>query len=138
MDYTTPALVGAASVGGIYLSRMLRKSSGSVPMSQVAIAAGISAVSAAIAPMLSARLVCPHSPVASLIEAGASSGVAWGALAAVADMKTANMFVPVQFGAHLVGKWTGKYWVAQKAASAAAKAEASTSEMATGGSVGLE
>jgi len=128
MDYTTPALVGASSVAGIYVARYLRGSEGSVDMTTLAMAAGISAVSAAVAPMLSARMVCPHSPAAPLIEAGASSGVAWSALAATAGMDDANKFLPVQFGAHLVGTYARKYWTATKAAAAAEQQAAMTAE----------
>lgn len=122
MDLTTPALVGATAVAGLYAVRRMRNANAILPVSQLAMVGAISAASAALAPMATSRLVCPHSPAAGLVEAAASSGIAWTALAATNDVTSANMFLPVQFGAHLVGSYVGRMWLRNKAVAAAEKA----------------
>ena len=118
MDYMTPAYVGASAIGGLYIARMIRGSVYPVGVTEMAMAAGIAAASAAVAPGISARLVCPHSPGAPLVEAAASAAVSWAGLASLSNMNDANMFVPVQVGAYLVGTYASKYarayWVQQK------------------------
>ena len=110
MDLMTPAYVGAAAVGGLYVARYVRGSgSRGISMTQMALAAGTAAASAIAAPGISARIVCPHSPGAPLVEATASAAVSWAVIASISDMGTANMFVPVQVGAYLAGTYASKY-----------------------------
>ena len=103
VDYVKPALIGAYAAGGLYVARWLKGSSQDISMTALGSAAAIGAVSAFMAPPLSKSLVCPHSPAAPLIESAASAGVSWAAIWVLADMESANMFVPVQLGAHLLG-----------------------------------
>lgn len=114
----TPAYVGAAAVGGLYVARYVRGSgTRGISMTQMAIAAGTSAAAAFVAPGISASIVCPHSPGAPLVEATASAAVSWAVLATMSDMGTANMFVPVQVGAYLAGSYASKYmraWQVQR------------------------
>lgn len=117
MDYLTPSYVGAAAVGGLYFARYMRGSSSDIGWTTIAVAAGTAAASAVVAPGISARLVCPHSPGAPLVEATASAAVSWAGLAVLSSMEDANMFVPVQVGAYLAGTYAAKYmraWNAQK------------------------
>ena len=118
MDLMTPAYVGAAAVGGLYVARYVRGSgTRGISMTQLAVAAGTAAAAAVVAPGISASLVCPHSPGAPLVEASASAAVSWAVLATISDMGTANMFVPVQVGAYLAGTYASKYmraWQVQR------------------------
>ncbi len=117
MDYLTPSYVGAAAVGGLYVARYIRGSSSEIGWTTIAVAAGTAAASAVVAPGISARLVCPHSPGAPLVEAASSAAVSWAGLAVLSSMDDANMFVPVQIGAYLAGTYAAKYmraWNAQK------------------------
>ena len=124
MDFMTPAYVGAAAVGGLYVARMVRGSGAPLGWGTLAVAAGTAAASAVVAPGISSRLVCPHSPGAPLVEAASSAAVSWAGIAMLSNMDDANMFVPVQIGAYLAGSYASKYvraWqVQQQMASAPA------------------
>jgi hypothetical protein len=109
MDYLTAGYVGAASVAGLYLARNLNGIGGSPSMNQMVMVFGTSAASTLVAPMISNTLVCPHSPGAPLVEAGASAGVSFGALYALGDREGAAMFIPVQIGAYIVGSMAARY-----------------------------
>jgi hypothetical protein len=109
MDYITPAVVGAYAAGGLYVARYFRGSSQEITMTALGAAAAIGAASAVVAPQVTSTMICGHSPGAPLVEAAASSAVAWAAVFALSDMESANMFVPVQMGAHLAGSWAAKY-----------------------------
>lgn len=109
MDYLTAGYVGAASVAGLYLARNLNGIGGTPSINQMAMVFGTSAASTLVAPMISNTLVCPHSPGAPLVEAGASAGVSFGALYALGDREGATLFIPVQIGAYLVGTMAAKY-----------------------------
>ena len=116
MDYTLEASVAAASVAGLYVSCALRGSSSPLSWSQIAMVAGASAASCVVAPTLSRAVVCPHSPVAPVIEASASAGTTWLALYTLgADSESATMFIPVQVGAYFVGQYTARYMRAMSA-----------------------
>ena len=108
MDYLTAGYVGAASVAGLYLARNLN-GIGSPSVNQMVMVFGTSAASTLVAPMISNTLVCPHSPGAPLVEAGASAGVSFGALYALGDKEGATLFIPVQIGAYIVGTMAAKY-----------------------------
>jgi hypothetical protein len=108
MDYLTAGYVGVASVAGLYLARNLNGIS-SPSMNQMVMVFGTSAASTLVAPMISNTLVCPHSPGAPLVEAGASAGVSFGALYALGDREGAAMFIPVQIGAYIVGSMAARY-----------------------------
>jgi hypothetical protein len=109
MDFITPAVVGVYAAGGLYVARYLRGSSREITMTALGAAAAIGAASAVVAPQVTSSMVCGHSPGAPIVEAAASSAVSWAAVWALADMESANMFVPVQMGAHLTGAWAAKY-----------------------------
>ncbi len=115
MDFMTPAYVGAAAAGGLYVSKYLRGSNESIGLMQLALAAGTAAASAFVAPGVSARLVCPHSPGAPLVEAATSGAASWAALAVLSSTNDASMFLPVQIGAYLAGSYAAKYMRAMNA-----------------------
>lgn len=105
-DYITPVYVGLAAVGGLYVSRMLQGSQGSLSWGQLASIYAVSAVGAVAAPMVAAQAICPHSPAAPFMEAGASAAVGFGGVYAfTGSTDAAARFVPVQAAAHLVGTW---------------------------------
>ena len=132
IDLITPAYVGAAAVGGLYVARYIRGSGGEMGWTQLALAAGTAAAATVVTPAICARLVCPHSPGAPLVEAAASSVVSWAAILAMSDMESANMFVPVQIGAYLVGTYAAKKLRAFQVA-ASAPADSGAEAMAMGG-----
>ena len=109
LDYMTPAYVGAAAVGGLYVARYVRGSGAPLGWDTLALAAGTAAASAVVAPGISARLVCPHSPGAPVVEAASSAAVSWAGIAVLSSMDDANMFVPIQVGAYLAGTYAAKY-----------------------------
>lgn len=109
MDFMTPAYVGAAAIGGLYVARWARGYGANIGFSEMALAGGIAAAASIPAPGISARLVCPHSPGAPLVEAASSAAVSWAGLAVLSNMDDANMFVPVQIGAYLAGTYAAKY-----------------------------
>ena len=100
-----PALVGVYSIAGLYLGRALRNSSANVSLGQVLLLGGTSAAAAAVAPMISHRLMCPWSPTTPLVNAGISSALVWGAMRAEGFMEdSAALFVPVQIGSSLLAE----------------------------------
>ena len=113
----TPAYVGAATIGGLYIARYARGSSAPLEWNTLAVAAGVAVASAAVAPGITARLICPHSPSALLVKAASSAAVSWAGIAVLSNMDDANMFVPIQFGAYLAGDYAAKYvlvWQAEQ------------------------
>jgi len=102
-----PLLVGAYSVAGLYLGRALR-GSGSSPLTleQVLVVGGTSAAAAAVAPMITHRMMCPWSATTPLVNAGVSSALVWAALRAETfSEESAFMFVPVQMGSSLLADY---------------------------------
>jgi hypothetical protein len=101
----TPALIGGYAVIGVYVGRNALGSRGELSWSSIALVAGTSAASAYAAPFLSQMVVCPRSPSAPLVEAAISSAISWQLLAMTTGAQSATMFVPVQLGAHIAGKY---------------------------------
>ena len=124
MDYITPTLVGVYSAGGLYVARYIKGSSQELSITVLGTAALIGAASAVAAPQISNKLVCPHSPGAPLCEAGTSAAVAWAAVLALNNMESANMFVPVQLGSHLLALVVAPYIRAYTDKADAKKADA--------------
>lgn len=124
----TPSIIGAYSAGGLYVARYLNGTADDVSWTALGAAAAIGAASAYAAPQISKSLVCPHSPGAPLVEAAASAAVSWAIVLSLTDMESANMFAPVQLGAHLVGTYAANYvraWQVSGQSSSAAKASVS-------------
>jgi hypothetical protein len=109
MDYTTPALVGLYAAGGLYVARYLKGSSQEIGWAALGTAAAVGAGSSIVGSQISSGLVCPHSPGAPICESASSAAVAWGVVWAMNDMDSANMFVPVQFGAHMLALYVAPY-----------------------------
>jgi hypothetical protein len=117
MNFVKPALVGAYSAGGLYVARYLKGSSDDISTNALATAAAVGFASAWVAPSLSKNLVCEKTPGSGLVEASASAAVSWAAVLAMSDMESANMFVPVQLGSHIVANFTTPYvlaWFSKK------------------------
>ncbi len=102
-----PLLVGAYSVAGLYLGRALRGgSSSALTLEQVLLVGGTSAAAAAVAPMITHRVMCPWSASTPLVNAGVSSAIVWAALRAETfNNDSALMFVPVQMGSSLLAEY---------------------------------
>lgn len=120
MDYVKPSLVAAYAAGGLYVARYLKGSSEDISTNALGTAAAIGFASAFVAPIVSTKLICPKdctSGTKNLAEAASSAAVAWAAVLAMSDMDSANMFVPVQLGSHLVANFTAPYvqsWMVSK------------------------
>ena len=101
----TPALVGGYAVVGVYIGRSMLGVKGTLPLTTMALVAGTSAASAYAAPYLTQMVMCPRSPSAPLVEAAISSAISWQLLALTSGAQSATMFVPIQLGAYVAGKF---------------------------------
>lgn len=109
MNLTKSSVIGGASVGGLYLARMLRGSSGSLSLGQTAMVFGVSMASAYVTPSICSMAMCPHSPGFPIAEAAVSSGLSWGGLYVGGANQNATMFIPVQTAAYLAGNYLYDY-----------------------------
>ena len=108
-DMTVPVLVGAYSIGGLFLGRALRSSTSPVSLSQIVLVGGTSAAAAAVSPMITHRLMCQWSASAPLVNAAVSSGVQYIALRVVGtSMDDSAMFVPVQMASSVLAEYVAK------------------------------
>ena len=113
-----PSLTGVYAIGGLYISRNLTGTNTPVNWQMLAVLAGTSIASSALAPRVLPYLVCPESSSADLVEAGVSAGLSWGALALMSQRPAdAGMFIPIQVGSHYLATYMRPYvanWLEKK------------------------
>ena len=115
-NYKAAVAVGAFSVGGLFIARMLRGSTMPIEMNQILMAAGTSTAAAWAAPYVSNMIICENSDSAPYVETAVSTGLTWPVMYALTrDMATANMYLPVQLGATLAGNAAVAKWKKMKA-----------------------
>lgn len=102
-----PGLTGLYAVGGLYIGRtLLGITKPPVNWAMVAVVAGTSLAGATVAPRLLPYVTCPESSSADLVEAGISSGVAWGTLSLLTgEPGQAGVFIPIQVASHLLASY---------------------------------
>jgi hypothetical protein len=104
-----PALVGAYAVAGLFIQRAMRGSSAPLQFEQVLLVGGTSAVAAAVTPYITSSFICPHKPLAPVVDASVSSGLVYGLMRLESvDMDGAAMFVPIQLLSTLLAHQVAK------------------------------
>lgn len=100
-----PILTGAYAVAGLYLGRALSNTQAPLGFGTAVMIGGTSAVAAGVSPMLTQMVLCRHSPLAPIFDAGVSSALTWGALRAESiDPTSAAMFIPLSIGSYLLAR----------------------------------
>ena len=111
-----PALVGVYSVAGLFVQRALRSSSGALPLEQVLLIGGTSALASFATPMLTRPFMCEYRPLTPVADAAVSSSLVYGLLrleGVRAD--EAAMFLPNQVASSLLAHYVKHYmWKAKK------------------------
>lgn len=100
-----PLLTGAYAVAGLYLGRALSNTQSPLDFGTAVMIGGTSAVAAGVSPMLTQMVICRHSPLAPILDAGVSSALTYGALRAESiDPTSAAMFIPLSIGSYLLAR----------------------------------
>ena len=77
---TVPALVGVYSVAGLFVQRALRSSSGTLPLEQVILIGGTSALASFATPIITRPFMCEYRPLTPVADAAVSSSLVYGLL----------------------------------------------------------
>ena len=100
-----PLLTGTYAVAGLYLGRALSNTQSPLGFGTALMIGGTSAVAAGVSPMVTQMVICRHSPLAPILDAGVSSALTWGALRAESiDPTSAAMFIPLSIGSYLLAR----------------------------------